>query len=238
MYNQPRVCVIVPAYNEAETIQRVICSIRDNCPDADIVVINDGSHDRTSELARSTGVAVLDLPVNLGIGGAVQTGLKFAARAGYDIAMQIDGDGQHDPKFIGRLLKPILRDEADIVIGSRFLKRIGYKASILRLSGIRFFAFLIGQVTNRRVYDPTSGYRAYNREALLFAARHYPSNFPEPESIVTFLRNKFRIVEVPVAMRDRSAGVSALRPAKFRSWYFVLANSIAIILAGIKSRYR
>jgi glycosyltransferase involved in cell wall biosynthesis len=231
-----RICIIIPAYNEAATLGSIIRSVRENRPEADIVVVNDASIDGTAAVARSFGVPVLDLPINLGIGGAMQTGFQYASRRGYDIAMQIDGDGQHDPKFISRVLDPILTGQADMVIGSRFLKKIGYTSSFIRLFGIRFFAWLIGMMTNQRIYDATSGYRAYNKQALEFAASYYPSDFPEPESIVQFLRNGFRIKEVPVVMRGRQGGVSSVRIPK--GMYFVATNTLAIVVTTFKRRVR
>lgn len=231
-----RICIIIPAYNEEATLARVLQEIRTHVPNANLVVVNDSSADGTSEIAHGLGVSVLDLPINLGIGGAMQTGFKYATRNGYDIAMQVDGDGQHDPKYIKRVLEPILAGKADFVIGSRFLERIGYTSSFIRLFGIRFFAILIGIMTNQRIFDATSGFRAYNREALVFAARHYPSDFPEPESIVLFLRNRFRIKEVPVVMRERLGGVSSVRVAK--GIYFVASNALAIVISAFKRRVR
>lgn len=230
------VCIIVPAHNEEKTITAVIEKIRHYSPMATIVVVNDGSTDNTKREAEKTNVTVLDLPINLGIGGAMQTGLKYAAREGFSMAMQVDGDGQHDPRFIADVLEPLKKGTADMVIGSRFLQPIGYTSSFIRLFGIRFFAWLIGIVTNKRIFDATSGYRAYNREALEFAAKHYPSDFPEPESIVTFLRNGFRIEEVSVVMKERQGGVSSVRPIK--GTYFVISNAIAIVLSGFKHKLR
>ena len=232
----PRICIIVPAFNEAGSLPEVLQLIAGYCPQAHVVVVNDASVDKTREVALEAGVTVLDLPINLGIGGAMQAGFKYAVRHDFDIAMQVDGDGQHDPKFIPDLIAVLESGVADMVIGSRFLKRVGYTSSLIRLFGIRLFAYLIGLVTDRRIFDSTSGYRAYNRSALEFAARYYPSDFPEPESIVTFLRNGFRLKEIPVAMKKRSSGRSSVRP--FKGTYFVLSNSIAILMSALKRRIR
>lgn len=234
--NAKRVCIIVPAYNEAVSLAAVAASIRTHYPAADIVVVNDASTDQTKTVAQRLGILVLDLPINLGIGGAMQTGFQYAVRHSYEWAMQVDADGQHDPQFIPQLLNVFEEDKADMVIGSRFLQPVGYTSSFIRLFGIRLFAYLIGLVTNKRIFDSTSGYRAYNRAALEFAAQHYPSDFPEPESIVTFLRNGFRIREVPVVMRERTGGTSSVKP--FQGVYFTLSNAIAIILSGLKERVR
>lgn len=233
---QPHICIIVPAYNEEGSMRDVLRSIKEYCPTAEIVVVNDASTDTTKQVAEEAGVPVLDLPTNLGIGGAMQTGFLYAVRNNYDIAMQVDGDGQHDPQFIPQLLKVLEQGRADMVIGSRFLKPVGYRASFMRLFGIRFFAWLIGIVTNKRIYDATSGFRAYNRKALAFAVRHYPTDFPEPESIVMMLRNGFRIREVSVIVRERQAGVSSVRPLK--GTYFVATNAVAILVSGFKKRLR
>ena len=231
-----RTCIIIPAYNEEETIGKVITEVRRYGQGVDIVVVSDASRDRTAQIARQYNVPVLDLPINLGIGGAMQTGFKYAYRNGYDTAMQLDGDGQHDPQYISQVLAPILKGKADMVIGSRFLDPVGYTSSFIRLFGIRFFAWLIGMMTNQRIYDATSGYRAYNKEALAFAAKNYPSDFPEPESIVQFLRNGFSIKEVSVAMRGRQGGISSIRASK--GIYFVASNTLAIIITTFKRKVR
>ena len=239
MNAQPSVCIIIPAYNEAASVGRVVDQVRQVAPQAHLIVVNDASSDGTAAVAQQKGVPVLDLPINLGIGGAMQTGFKYAYRNGYDVAMQLDADGQHDPKFIPDLLRVLSEDRADMVIGSRFLQPVGYKASFLRLFGIRLFAWLIGLVTNKRIFDSTSGFRAYNRLALEFVARHYPSDFPEPESIVTMLRNGFRLQELPVVMSSRQAGQSSLgSDLGFRAAYFLISNAIAIVMSGFKERLR
>ena len=231
-----RTLVIVPAYNEAKTIANIVREIWQAEVGVDILVVNDASLDNTSEVARATGAKVLDLPVNLGIGGAMMTGFNYAVRQGYDIAMQVDGDGQHNPIYLERVLEPIISGTADMVIGSRFMGGRGYTSTTTRLVGIRLFAWLIGQATNRRFSDPTSGFRAYNREALKFVARHYPQDFPEPESIVLMIRNGFRVKEVPVEMRERLGGISSVRPLK--AGYFVASNALAIIISVLKGRKR
>lgn len=231
-----KVCVIIPAYNESGAIKKVVHAVQEHYPKANIVVINDASTDNTGAIAATLGITVLDLPINLGIGGAMQTGFKFAVKKGYDIAIQVDGDGQHDPAYIPTLLKPILENRADVVIGSRFLHKESYRSSFMRLLGIRFCSYLISLATNKYIHDSTSGFRAYNKEALRFAALHYPPDFPEPESIVTFLRNEFRVKEVPVAMQQRHSGISSIRPLK--GTYFVASNSIGIIMSSFKRKTR
>ena len=236
MEQKAKICIIIPAYNEEATLAGVISEVRQLSIMADLVVVNDASRDRTAQVARVAGVPVLNMPINLGIGGAMTAGFNYVVRGGYDVAMQLDGDGQHDPRYVERVLEPVLKGEADMVIGSRFMGGHGYTSTTTRLLGIRLFSWLIGQVTNRRISDPTSGFRVYNREALEFVARHYPQDFPEPESIVMMIRNGFRLKEVPVEMRGRLGGISSVRPLK--AGYFVASNAIAIGVSVLKARKR
>ena len=161
-----KILAIIPAYNEEESLGDVIDSLRFETSYIDIVVINDGSTDKTKEIAQSKDVIVINLPFNMGIGVAVQTGYKYAWRENYNIAVQVDGDGQHDPKFINELLKPLLINSADMVIGSRYLEKIGFQSTIIRRIGIRYFCFLIGLLSKSRITDPTSGFRAVNRKVI------------------------------------------------------------------------
>ena len=233
--NTTRVCVIIPAYNEEATVASVINRVRQYLPHAAIVVVNDGSHDRTAEVAAGAGAIILNLPFNLGIGGAVQTGLKYAHRGGYHAALEIDADGQHDPKHAPELLAALHTSGADMIIGSRFIADTAYRSSNLRRFGIHVFSYLIKLVTRQRIYDSTSGFRAYSPRALARFAQAYPTDFPEPESIVTLLKAGGRIKEVPVTMQDRQHGVSVVgRDLSFRASYFVLSNAIAILVSGIK----
>jgi len=239
MTNSERVCVIIPAYNEEETLPDVLHLVKKNAPTAGVVVMNDGSHDATSLVAHEHGVPVLDLPINLGIGGAVQTGIKYAYRHGYDVAIELDGDGQHDPKHIPELLSAVRKDGGpDVAIGSRFVQNSDYRASLMRQFGIHLFSFLIHLVTGKRIYDSTSGYRAYNRRAMQFLQSEYPADFPEPESIVMLLVNGYRISEVPVEMHERQGGESVVQSdISWRAVYFVVSNAIAIVLTGLSTRY-
>jgi glycosyltransferase involved in cell wall biosynthesis len=236
MEQKPRICIIIPAYNEGDTVVSVIRDVRQQQTGAAIVVVNDASNDQTARKARLEGVDVLDLPINLGIGGAMTAGFRYAVRNGYDVAVQLDGDGQHDPAFLERVLEPVLKGRADMAIGSRFLGGRGYTSTTTRLLGIRFFGYLIGLATNKRFSDPTSGYRAYNRAALEFVAKYYPQDFPEPESIVLMLKNGFKIKEVSVEMRERLGGISSIRPLK--AGYFVVSNALAIGISVLKSYKR
>lgn len=239
MNNNIRVCAIIPAYNEGTSIYTVVTEIRQWMPHADIVVMNDGSSDDTESQARRAGAVVLTLPFNLGIGGAVQTGLKYAYRNEYDVAIEIDADGQHDPQYAPQLVDTLMRtSEIHMVIGSRFVADTEYRSSKLRRFGIHTFSFLIKLVTGKRIYDSTSGYRAYDRRALKLLSKRYPADFPEPESIVMLLHNGCRITEVPVAMTQRQSGKSIVgRDFSFRAAYFVVSNAIAIMMSSLKTKH-
>lgn len=223
------VCIIVPAYNESASIVRVIEDLRDHVPRAEIVVVNDCSTDNTESLARQAGVTVVSLPFNLGIGGAVQTGLKYALKAGYDIAVQFDGDGQHLAEEIQVLVAPIRSGAADVAIGSRFGGREGYSPPFFRKLGISILKHTNRMLTGKNIADNTSGFRACNRRALGFLAEYYPQDYPEPQAVVELVRNGFRLVEVPVRMRERHAGGSSI--GMLASVYYMikvlLSNTIA-----------
>lgn len=237
--NPEGVCVIMPAFNEAKAITSVLTHIKQYIHPKSIVVINDGSQDETGVVARQAGVVVLDLPFNLGIGGAVQTGLKYAYRHGYEYALEIDADGQHDPQHIPYLLQTMYATQPDLLIGSRFVSTTRYRASMLRRTGIVIFSLLIHLVTGRIIYDSTSGYRIYSHKALQYLAVHYPSDFPEPESIVMLLRRGFQIREMAVEMKQRQTGQSSIRSdVSLKAAYFVISNSIAILVSALKSYAR
>lgn len=230
--------MFLPAYNEEESVESVIDMVYMMLPEARVVVVNDGSSDQTAWRAQQRGATVLDLPFNLGIGGAVQTGLKFAQRGGFDVAVEVDADGQHDPHFIQQLIQELERSGSDMVIGSRFASEPSYRSSQLRLVGIRLFAGLIRLVTGRRINDSTSGFRAYNRRAINFLSQRYPADFPEPESIVMLLNAGYRVQETSVIMHKRTTGQSVVGKSDF-SWkgaYFVLSNAIAILVSGLKPK--
>ena len=230
-----KILAIVPAFNEADNIGGTVQAIRQAPVALDIVVIDDGSKDRTASEARAAGAKVISLPFNLGIGGAVQTGFQYAHRHGYDIAVQIDGDGQHDPAFLPQLLQPI-KEGADMAIGSRFTADSGdgFKSTFSRRLGINFFVHLINALTGSQVTDPTSGFRAQNKKLIAAFALQYPQDFPEPEAIVVARRMNAVIMEVPVVMRPRQAGKSSIR--KFKSAYYMLKVTLAILLHMIRRR--
>lgn len=230
----PKICVIIPAFNEEDSIRQVIQKLKKLRLNLHLVVINDGSHDSTSEQVKGLGVALVELPFNLGIGGAVQTGLKYALVHGFEMAVQVDADGQHEPTELPKLLRAVNR-RVDLVIGSRFIKRTRYHSSSSRLWGIRFFSTLIRMITGQTIYDPTSGYRVYNKRALSFLADNYPVDFPEPESIVYLLKNKFILKEVSVEMNERVTGQSSLRSLK--AVYLVLSITLGILISAFKRNF-
>jgi glycosyltransferase involved in cell wall biosynthesis len=221
---------IVPALNEEHSIGRVIDELRAFDPGLDIVVVDDGSVDGTARAAAAAGARVLRLPFNLGIGGAVQTGFRFAFEQDYDIAVRVDGDGQHDPAQLGRVLEPLLRGDADIVVGSRFASGLpaGYRSSRSRRIGIRLLAGVVSRIVGQRVTDTTSGFQALNREGIALFARDYPHDYPEVEATVMVFRHRLRLLEVPVEMRERGGGRSSI--TALRSIYYMVKVLLAIFV--------
>lgn len=231
-----KILIIVPAYNEAENIRGVIHKLRSVNDKWDVLVINDCSIDNTSAIARETGHAVvLDLSVNLGIGGCVQTGFRYARKYGYDYALQFDGDGQHSAEEIHKLLSIVMNNEADAAIGSRFRqKHDGFKSSHSRRIGIRIFEFFSFLLIHQRITDHTSGFRAYNRKALSFLADHYPSDYPEPEVVILLGRNGFKIKETFTQMHERQGGVSSIPLTK--GPYYMIKVMLAMFMSAIRSK--
>lgn len=227
-----KMLVIIPAFNEEGNLEKTIQDIRDNAPDFDYIIINDCSTDQTLEVCRRHGYSYLNLPINLGIGGAVQTGYRYALYHGYDIAVQFDGDGQHSAKYLEEMVKQLEEAEADMVIGSRFIAKEGFQSSILRRLGIRYFTILIKLLTGKKITDPTSGMRMINRKLLCKFTEDYPVDYPEPESVVTALSEKYKVLEVPVAMNHREEGVSSISMGK--SLYYMIKVSCAILIARLK----
>ncbi|MDE7177650.1 MAG: glycosyltransferase family 2 protein [Lachnospiraceae bacterium] len=234
-----RVLIIIPAYNEEENIAEVIehltSQLTEETLDArlsvDYLIINDGSTDSTLDICNRRHFHYLNLPINLGIGGAVQAGYIYAARNGYDVAVQMDGDGQHDIAYLGDMLKPLLEDEADIVIGSRFLKKEGFQSSLTRRMGIKVLSLLILLTTGKRIMDVTSGYRAVNKRFIDIYANDYPTDYPEPEAIVTAIMHRGRIMEVPVRMRAREGGSSSI--TSWKSVYYMIKVTLAILVCRL-----
>jgi glycosyltransferase involved in cell wall biosynthesis len=220
---------IVPALDEEHTITRVIDELRAFDPGLDVVVIDDASVDRTAAVAAAKGVYVLRLPFNLGIGGAVQTGFKFAFDHDYDIAVRVDGDGQHDAAQLPSLLEPVLRGDADIVVGSRFAAREGgYRSSRSRRIGIRILALVVSRIVGQRVTDTTSGFQALNREGIALFAHDYPHDYPEVEATVMVFRHRLRLQEVPVSMRERGGGRSSITAV--HATYYMVKVLLAIFV--------
>lgn len=223
--------IIIPAYKEAGNIEKLVDNIVNNFPQYDYVIINDGSKDKTREICIKRGYCFLDLPINLGIGGAVQTGYKYAQRCGYDIAVQIDGDGQHDVSQLAKVLEPLENGQADITIGSRFIEKEGFQSSSMRRFGIKFLSSLIWVCTGKKIYDVTSGYRAVNRRFIDIYAENYPSDYPEPEAIVAAVMHRGRIKEVPVIMHERQGGTSSIHA--WKSVYYMIKVSLAVLVCRI-----
>ena len=235
MAKQIRILAIIPSYNEERSIAHVIGAIKDCDPSIDILVVNDGSSDNTGAVAKSTGKAfILNLPCNLGIGGAVQSGFKFARRKGYDIAFQFDGDGQHLTSEIKALLEPVLKHDADVTIGSRFCGNTGgFQSTLLRRGGIKIFELLNSLLIKQKITDNTSGFRAYRKNAIYFLADQYPSDYPEPEAVLLLGRNGFRLKEVAVRMQERKEGKSSI--TGIRSGYYMIKVLLALLVSALRT---
>lgn len=227
---------VVPAYNEAATIEGVVDSIHGQAPLFDVLVVDDGSTDSTAEIARSTRANVVALPFNLGIGGAVQAGFVYARDNGYDYMAQIDGDGQHDPGELSKLFAAMGTGKTvDMVCGSRFLtSEHEYPAPISRRTGIHFFAFLLSRIVQGRVSDPTSGFRLYNRRAIELFARDYPHDYPEVEAVLMLHHHRLRMCEVPVRMYQRGGGSSSISTGK--SAYYMIKVLLALLIGLARRR--
>lgn len=225
----PRVLIIIPAYNEAATIADVVASLHVHAPDADVVVVDDGSADATAAIvAALPGVHLLRLPFNLGIGGAMQTGFKFAMRRGYDIAVQCDADGQHPAEYLPALVARVADGDADMVIGSRYVKDSGYQPSLLRRVGKSLLSRWVHLLIGGGVTDTTSGFRAMNRRALAVVSTVYPEDYPEPEVLVILHRFGLKVVEMPVTMRPRQGGTTSIRP-QGAAYYMVKVTLASLI---------
>ena len=235
-YPHNKCLAVVPAYNEEASIVDVIQALRRHASDFEILVVDDGSTDRTRQLAEAAGVRVLRLPFNLGIGGAVQAGFTFALEHGYDRMVQVDGDGQHDPHEIHRLMETMSADRSiDVVCGSRFLTADHrYPAPISRRTGIHVFAFILSRIMGQLVSDPTSGFRLYNDRAIALFARDYPHDYPEVEAVLMVHHHRLRMVEIPVRMFRRNGGVSSINSGK--SVYYMLKVLLALFVGLARVR--
>ena len=224
--------IIIPAYNEEANIVKTVESIERDAVGFDYIVINDCSTDRTKEICEEHGFHYVDLPINLGIGGAVQTGYKYAWENGYDMAVQVDGDGQHDPEFLELMAEYLETHQVDMVIGSRFIEKQGFQSSGMRRVGSGFFSGLIRLMTGKTITDPTSGLRMAGRNVIELFSKDYPRDYPEPESVVAILRKGLKVAEVPVIMREREGGVSSISMKK--SVYYMVKVTLAILIERIR----
>ena len=223
--------VIIPCYNEQDSIVRVINNLKDNAPDADYLIVNDCSTDNTEKILRENGFNYINNPINLGIGGGVQAGYLYAQQNGYDIAVQMDGDGQHDPKYLSKVIAPVADGTFDMAIGSRFIEKEGFQTSFMRRFGINIISAFILLLTGKRIKDTTSGFRACNRKLIEFFARNYADDYPEPEAIMACIVNGFSVGEVAVVMEERQGGVSSIRSIK--SAYYMIKVCLALIVNRI-----
>lgn len=229
---EPKVLIVIPAYNEADNILNTVRGVVEH--GYDYIVVNDGSRDATLDVCRSNGLNVLDLPMNLGIGGAVQAGHKYAQRFGYDIDIQLDGDGQHDPAYLDALVREVASG-ADLVIGSRFLEKTnGFQSTFMRRVGITWLSAMLKLCTGHRVSDPTSGFRACGRRAIDLFCASYPVDYPEPESIAVAIKSGLSVKEVSVEMRERQGGTSSI--GGLSSVYYMIKVSLAILIASVSRR--
>ncbi len=229
-----RILAVIPSYNEAENLKSLIPELRRDAPDCDMIVINDGSTDGTDDVLHMLECPSIRLPVNSGIGVAVQTGFLYSLRQDYDITLQLDGDGQHVPAEISRLIQPVVKGECDVAVGSRFVERTDYASSFPRRLGIGIMSLLIRLLTGRAIHDPTSGFRAFNRAAIRFLAENYADDYPEVESNLVLLVNGFRMKEIPVLMRVREHGVSSI--SSIKAFYYMIKVSLCLILVRLRGR--
>lgn len=223
--------VIIPAYNEESNIVSVCNDIMTNAPEFDFIVINDCSKDHTSEICKKNTIQCLNLPLNLGIGGAVQAGYLYAQRNEYDIVVQFDGDGQHRAEYLNKMADILIEESADMVIGSRFITYEGFQSSFLRRLGIQHFTRLIKILTGKKITDPTSGMRMVNKDVVKKFAESYPKDYPEPESVVSLLTMGGKVIEIPVVMNERTEGVSSI--SLYKSIYYMIKVTLAVLIAGI-----
>ena len=220
--------VIIPCYNEEESIERVIERLQVTAPFADYLIVNDASTDGSANILKTQEFRHINLPVNLGIGGGVQSGYLYAHEHGYDITVQMDGDGQHSPVYLEAVIAPVLNGELDMCIGSRFIEKEGFQSSLLRRFGIQILSVLIHILCGKKVKDVTSGYRACNKELTAFFAEHYAQDFPEPEAIISSVLNGFIVGEVPVKMEERQGGVSSIN--SIIGAYYMVKVSLSLLV--------
>ena len=227
-----RVLIIIPAHDEEQSLPRTLLEVRERAPGMDVVVIDDGSHDGTAQVARRHGVAVVRHPVNLGVGGALQTGFRFAVEHGYSIGVQLDADGQHDPADLGLLLEPVLAGTCDVAIGSRYRLPTGYRAPLSRRLGMHLFSGVVQLAIGQPITDTTSGFRAYSRRVMEVCQHDLPQDFPDAPLLIALARRGFRLSEVPAHMRERRAGRSFYTLGK--TLYYPYKNLLASLMAMLQ----
>lgn len=225
--------VIIPAFNEELGIEMAVRGILEQAPDYDYLVINDCSQDHTLKICLENGFHVVNLPINLGIGGAVQTGYRYAYEHGYEIVVQMDGDAQHDASFLPRMEQALEEENCDMVIGSRFIQKEGFQSNGLRRIGIRWFAVMTMVLFGQKISDATSGMRMCNRRAMKLFVKDYPRDYPEPETVCRLLRHRFKVREVPVIMRERVGGKSSLSSLR-SSIYYMFKVTLAILIERLR----
>lgn len=226
--------IIIPAYNEEKCIKKVVDNVMEVNNNVDVLVVNDGSKDDTLIEAKKTKAKVLNLPFNLGIGGAVQAGYLYAYKNNYDVAIQLDGDGQHNPKYIEEMVNIIKENKAEMVIGSRFIEETGYNQTFARMFGIRIIRVIMKIFTGKKIFDPTSGYRAVNKRIIKKFSENYPYDYPEPDTNMRLLKEKVQIMEIPVEMHNRETGKSSITPLK--SIYYMIKVTLAMLICVIGKR--
>jgi glycosyltransferase involved in cell wall biosynthesis len=232
--NEVKILIIIPCYNEEENLERVVARLKKEAPQVDFLIVNDCSTDSSAAICKANGWRFLDLPTNLGIGGGVQSGYQYAAANDYDITVQMDGDGQHDPAYLEAVLAPVIAGELDMAVGSRFITKEGFQTSFMRRLGIRIISATIRLLCGARVLDVTSGFRACNKALTAFYARHYAQDYPEPEAIVSAVLNGYRVGEVPVVMQERMGGVSSINV--LRSVYYMIKVPLALLVYRLSIR--
>jgi glycosyltransferase involved in cell wall biosynthesis len=239
MRDKLKIAIIIPCFNEQDNVVSLFHEINSISIPNDYVLfpifINDCSTDQTKEILKTNQIPHLNLAVNLGIGGAVQTGFKYAKKNNFDIAIQMDGDGQHPPSELFKIIEPLIHNQADVVIGSRYLTKEGFQSTRLRRTGINYFKWLNKKLSGLTIHDSTSGYRAYNKKALEVVCNYYPDEYPEPEAIILFALHKLMVKEVPVTMRERQGGVSSIKT--YKTIYYMFKVTLGIIFLYIRLKF-
>ena len=231
-----KIAVVIPCYNEEDSIQslledfeRYTSGLED---DYTAIIVNDCSKDATRQIAGKLNCVLLDLPVNLGIGGAVQTGFKYGLLYDYDLVIQMDGDGQHPPSEITKLVEAYKAGKGEVIIGSRFIENQGFQSTQIRRVGIQYFSFLIKALTGNVISDPTSGFRAFGRKAIQIVCSYYPEKYPEPEILIVFYHHGLKMTEIPVVMKDRQGGTSSIN--SWKSAYYMIKVTLGILFSHLR----